>query len=206
MARLTDAADYNAGEISGIVPSPRPESVNDHAYNGLRTTCVPLGLPANTNNKISVCFIDNPTKEYDMAKGMAFLKNSHLPCDPKGARDSLAEWLACQPPILHCRGSTPAEGVDKGDASCILATDMARHNDILNQFKTCLLDDLEAMQTISQETDRPLWASDKRLRDLVMCILIKVCDISNEARPLDVSCHWIDRLLEEFFTQVSLKL
>ncbi|VEL11381.1 unnamed protein product [Protopolystoma xenopodis] len=25
-------------------------------------------------------------------------------------------WFACQAPILHCRGSSPAEGVDKNDA------------------------------------------------------------------------------------------
>ncbi|VEL34168.1 unnamed protein product [Protopolystoma xenopodis] len=39
------------------------------------------------------------------------------PCDPKGASGSGAKWLACQAPILHCRGSTPAESVDKTDAS-----------------------------------------------------------------------------------------
>ncbi|VEL43436.1 unnamed protein product [Protopolystoma xenopodis] len=43
-------------------------------------------------------------------------QNSQLPCDAKGARGSVAEWLACQVPILPCRGSTPAEGVDKTDA------------------------------------------------------------------------------------------
>ncbi|VEL09046.1 unnamed protein product [Protopolystoma xenopodis] len=35
----------------------------------------------------------------------------------RGSRTGYAaEWLACQAPILHCRGSTPAEGVDKTDA------------------------------------------------------------------------------------------
>lgn len=33
-------------------------------------------------------------------------------------------------------------------------------------------------------------------------ILMKVADISNEARPMEVAEPWIDRLLEEFFTQV----
>lgn len=32
-------------------------------------------------------------------------------------------------------------------------------------------------------------------------VLIKVADISNEARPLDVAEPWLDRLLEEFFAQ-----
>lgn len=35
-------------------------------------------------------------------------------------------------------------------------------------------------------------------------ILIKVSDISNEARPMEVSAPWIDCLLSEFFNQVSL--
>ncbi|VEL07483.1 unnamed protein product [Protopolystoma xenopodis] len=47
MARLTDDADYDAGETSGKVPRPRYYSGNDHAYNGLRTRCVPLSLPTN---------------------------------------------------------------------------------------------------------------------------------------------------------------
>ena len=32
-------------------------------------------------------------------------------------------------------------------------------------------------------------------------ILIKVADISNEARPMDVAEPWLDRLLQEFFKQ-----
>ncbi|VEL09034.1 unnamed protein product [Protopolystoma xenopodis] len=46
MARLTDDAEYEAGEASGNVPCARSDSGNDHAYKGLRTKCVPLGLPA----------------------------------------------------------------------------------------------------------------------------------------------------------------
>lgn len=32
-------------------------------------------------------------------------------------------------------------------------------------------------------------------------VLIKVADISNEARPMDVAEPWLDRLLQEFFKQ-----
>ncbi len=32
-------------------------------------------------------------------------------------------------------------------------------------------------------------------------VLIKVADISNEARPLEVAEPWLDRLLQEFFAQ-----
>lgn len=32
-------------------------------------------------------------------------------------------------------------------------------------------------------------------------VLIKVSDISNEARPMDIAEQWLDRLLQEFFKQ-----
>ncbi|VEL35927.1 unnamed protein product [Protopolystoma xenopodis] len=45
MERLTDAADYDSDEISGTVPRSRSKFGNDHAYNALRTRCVPgIGL------------------------------------------------------------------------------------------------------------------------------------------------------------------
>ncbi|VEL32660.1 unnamed protein product [Protopolystoma xenopodis] len=47
MARLTEDADYDAGETSGNLSRPRSDFGNDHAYNGLRTRCVPLSLPTN---------------------------------------------------------------------------------------------------------------------------------------------------------------
>ena len=40
----------------------------------------------------------------------------------------------------------------------------------------------------------------------LMHISIKVADISNEARPMDVSEPWIDCLLQEFFNQVMSKV
>ncbi|VEL13612.1 unnamed protein product [Protopolystoma xenopodis] len=43
--RLTDDADYDAGETSGNVPRPRSDFVNDHTHNGLGTRRVPLSLP-----------------------------------------------------------------------------------------------------------------------------------------------------------------
>ncbi|VEL12124.1 unnamed protein product [Protopolystoma xenopodis] len=47
MARLTADADYDAGEMSGIVPHPRSDFGNYHAYNGLWTRWVLLSLPTN---------------------------------------------------------------------------------------------------------------------------------------------------------------
>lgn len=36
-----------------------------------------------------------------------------------------------------------------------------------------------------------------------MMILIKVSDISNEARPMEVAEPWLDCLLQEFYNQVT---
>ncbi|VEL26299.1 unnamed protein product [Protopolystoma xenopodis] len=47
MARLIDDTDYDFGEASGDVPSPRPDFGNYHAYYGVRTRCAPLDPPAN---------------------------------------------------------------------------------------------------------------------------------------------------------------
>ena len=39
----------------------------------------------------------------------------------------------------------------------------------------------------------------------LMKMVLKLADISNEVRPLDVSAAWIDRLLHEFFHQARLE-
>lgn len=57
---------------------------------------------------------------------------------------------------------------------------MARHNEILTQFKD-----------IISEFD----FSNKAHKNLLSMILIKVSDISNEARPMNVAEPWLDRLL-----------
>ena len=70
----------------------------------------------------------------------------------------------------------------------ILATDMARHAEILEAFKQ-KLDDFD-------------FKSEDHLTSLKM-ILIKACDISNECRPLICSEAWVECLLEEYFHQVN---
>ncbi|XP_077392464.1 high affinity cGMP-specific 3',5'-cyclic phosphodiesterase 9A isoform X3 [Festucalex cinctus] len=42
---------------------------------------------------------------------------------------------------------------------------------------------------------------EKDHRDVLMMILIKVSDISNEARPMEVAEPWLDCLLQEFYNQ-----
>ncbi|KAM9334317.1 high affinity cGMP-specific 3',5'-cyclic phosphodiesterase 9A-like [Symphorus nematophorus] len=73
-----------------------------------------------------------------------------------------------------------------GMIKCILATDMARHNEILNKFKI--------MQPVFDFTN-------KDHKEVLMKIMVKVSDISNEARPMAVAEPWLDCLLQEFFNQ-----
>lgn len=42
---------------------------------------------------------------------------------------------------------------------------------------------------------------DDAHRKLLMQMIIKCSDISNEVRPQEISEPWVDSLLEEFFTQ-----
>ncbi|XP_025759322.1 high affinity cGMP-specific 3',5'-cyclic phosphodiesterase 9A isoform X3 [Oreochromis niloticus] len=80
--------------------------------------------------------------------------------------------------------------IREGIIKCILATDMSRHNEVLNKFKSIL----------------PVFDfTNKDHRDVLMMILIKVSDISNEARPMEVAEPWLDCLLQEFFNQSDVE-
>ncbi|XP_061897952.1 high affinity cGMP-specific 3',5'-cyclic phosphodiesterase 9A-like isoform X1 [Entelurus aequoreus] len=76
--------------------------------------------------------------------------------------------------------------IRSGMIKCILATDMARHNEILNKFKS-----------IQPKFD----FRNKDHKEVLMKIMVKVSDISNEARPMNVAEPWLDCLLQEFFNQ-----
>ncbi|XP_047457903.1 high affinity cGMP-specific 3',5'-cyclic phosphodiesterase 9A isoform X4 [Mugil cephalus] len=76
--------------------------------------------------------------------------------------------------------------IRQGTITLILATDMARHGEILDSFK--------------QKVDNFDYADEEHVTCLKM-VLIKCCDISNEVRPMEVAEPWVDCLLEEYFMQ-----
>ncbi|XP_019818611.2 high affinity cGMP-specific 3',5'-cyclic phosphodiesterase 9A isoform X1 [Bos indicus] len=76
--------------------------------------------------------------------------------------------------------------IRQGMITLILATDMARHAEIMDSFK-------EKMENFDY--------SNKEHMTLLKMILIKCCDISNEVRPMEVAEPWVDCLLEEYFMQ-----
>ncbi|XP_041858243.1 high affinity cGMP-specific 3',5'-cyclic phosphodiesterase 9A isoform X2 [Melanotaenia boesemani] len=76
--------------------------------------------------------------------------------------------------------------IRQGTITLILATDMARHGEILDSFK--------------EKVDHFDFTDQEHVTCLKM-MLIKCCDISNEVRPMEVAEPWVDCLLEEYFTQ-----
>ncbi|XP_075886540.1 high affinity cGMP-specific 3',5'-cyclic phosphodiesterase 9A isoform X3 [Nelusetta ayraudi] len=76
--------------------------------------------------------------------------------------------------------------IRQGTITLILATDMARHGEILDSFK--------------QKVDNFDYTDEEHVTCLKM-VLIKCCDISNEVRPMEVAEPWVDCLLEEYFMQ-----
>jgi len=81
--------------------------------------------------------------------------------------------------------------VRKGIIQCILATDMAKHSTLVGQFKDM--------------TDKFDFKNDEH-RNMLLLMLIKSADISNEVRPTHVAEPWVDNLLEEFFMQHDKEL
>jgi len=81
--------------------------------------------------------------------------------------------------------------VRKGIIQCILATDMAKHSTLVGQFK----DMTESFDFKNEEH-----------RNMLLLMLIKSADISNEVRPTRVAEPWVDNLLEEFFMQHDKEL
>ncbi|KAL4228897.1 High affinity cAMP-specific and IBMX-insensitive 3' [Mactra antiquata] len=77
--------------------------------------------------------------------------------------------------------------VRAGITQLILATDMARHSEIIDSFKSKLAGKFDF--------------KNKEQLDTLKMVLIKCCDISNEVRPMEVSEPWVDCLLEEYFNQ-----
>ncbi|KAM3584911.1 uncharacterized protein V6R79_002293 [Siganus canaliculatus] len=88
--------------------------------------------------------------------------------------------------ILRNLSSDQYKHIRGGMIKCILATDMARHNEILNKFRV--------LQPVFDFTN-------KEHKEVLMKIMVKVSDISNEARPMAVAEPWLDCLLQEFFNQ-----
>ncbi|KAJ3187892.1 High affinity cAMP-specific and IBMX-insensitive 3',5'-cyclic phosphodiesterase 9A [Gaertneriomyces sp. JEL0708] len=79
--------------------------------------------------------------------------------------------------------------IRKGVIKCILSTDLARHGELMAQFKKFAEDGFNYDDN-----------------EHVLCLLqmiVKCADVSNEVRPPDVAEPWVDCLLAEFFEQAD---
>ncbi len=80
--------------------------------------------------------------------------------------------------------------VRKSITECILATDMADHYEYVTRL------------CVKADSGSPEWdCNDADQRTLLMKCIVKMADISNAARPWDVSVEWSRRVTEEFFAQ-----
>lgn len=86
-----------------------------------------------------------------------------------------------------------------------------------NSNPSCQLSTLTTRSTGTWWETNRIWVETRFVEELVkhgrllvfsqlMMILIKVSDISNEARPMEVAEPWLDCLLQEFYNQVSRSL
>ncbi len=82
--------------------------------------------------------------------------------------------------------------VRKAITNCILATDMANHFEYVAKL---------GVKADSGSLDWEFSVAEQRL--LFMQCIIKLADISNVARPWNVSVQWSNRVSEEFFAQGS---
>jgi hypothetical protein len=85
--------------------------------------------------------------------------------------------------------------------STILATDMQRHFEYMKnmgELKT---------KTETSDANVDQWGEKDReqARELIMALLIKAADISNVARPFDISAKWAKILMNEFARQGELE-
>uniref|UniRef100_K7GA03 Phosphodiesterase n=1 Tax=Pelodiscus sinensis TaxID=13735 RepID=K7GA03_PELSI len=101
---------------------------------------------------------------------------------------AVAFQIIAQPECNIFSNVTPEQfkRIRQGIITLILATDMARHAEILDSFK--------------EKMDNFDYSNEEHVTCLKM-VLIKCCDISNEVRPMEVAEPWVDCLLEEYFMQ-----
>lgn len=101
--------------------------------------------------------------------------------------------------ILSDPDSDVFEGLDDANRvlayramiDCVLATDMAKHNELLDIFL--------------RQMEKPYDIEDVTSRQMVMDVLLKAGDISNVTKPFDISRLWAMAVTEEFYRQGDME-
>lgn len=80
----------------------------------------------------------------------------------------------------------------RGLIDCVLATDMARHGEMLNNY-------------INMVAKNEFDINDEAKRRMVMMMILKAGDISNVSKPFDISRQWAMAVTEEFYQQGDME-
>ncbi|KAH9278851.1 High affinity cGMP-specific 3',5'-cyclic phosphodiesterase 9A [Echinococcus granulosus] len=116
------------------------------------------------------------------------------------------------------------EIVRENTVRCILGTDMAKHTDILEVFTAKMLEHsidaaTVAIRDVSESASSAaingtapttaqlvgIFDKDDESHALTMVVLLKMCDISTEIRPVDVARPWLMGLINELSAQRDLE-
>lgn len=124
-----------------------------------------------------------------MYNDRSVLENLH--CAALG-RTLAKTWPAAQEPVMR-----------KIIMELILATDMALHFDYMSKFKE--MEVIKAQRLASKDKSPLPEAMREKCRITLFSGLVKCADISNVARPFNISMDWSIVLLREFFNQGRLE-
>ncbi|XP_069792485.1 high affinity cGMP-specific 3',5'-cyclic phosphodiesterase 9A-like [Narcine bancroftii] len=129
--------------------------------------------------------LDN-TYQVNARTDLALRYGNHSPLERHHCAVTLELLSRDETNILSAMEPGASDEIQKGVMELILATDMARHVQIMASFSQCV--EIFDFQNL------------KHLR-LLEQVLIKCCDTSNEVRPPQISEPWLDFLLQEYFMQ-----
>jgi len=140
--------------------------------------CHDLDHPGLTNS-----FQSNSQSKLTSKFSSSFLENHHA---------SLLWELLLIPEadFLNCLSAEDYMYVRKTINECILATDMAQHNKIVESCKSRLAN----FDMTNKEHSR-----------LFLLLVLKLADIANESRPFSISSKWAKNLVEENGAQYTLE-
>ncbi|KAL3317314.1 hypothetical protein Ciccas_004024 [Cichlidogyrus casuarinus] len=161
----------------------------------------------------------NNTFQVNSRSRLATVYNDHSPLEN---HHCFMAFVLCRASnavnILSSFSNDESIWIRRAVISCILSTDMSKHAAILKDFRQKLPEFYQAARATAAELeeatipiDTPesivgiqrLLGRHQELRLILMSVLIKICDISNELREVHVSERWLDCLLEEFFQQAE---
>ncbi|KAI8842638.1 cGMP phosphodiesterase [Chytriomyces cf. hyalinus JEL632] len=128
----------------------------------------------------------NNTYQINAATDLAIIYNDISPLENHHAAVLFTLLSNDETNILANVSDAVYRDARKNIIRCILATDMAKHGEIMAAFK-------KSAENFNFD--------DAEHKSLLLQIIVKCSDISNEVRPTHVAEPWVEALLNEFFTQ-----